>query len=231
MEPAAAPSPDEPAPPSAPSAEERLDQAVRAYQQGRPEEARVALASLVNDPDLSDRELRQQARVYLGEVLYVQGQEDAAFKVFEIVLLEDPDYRVDPFRHPPDVCGFFEVVRASTTALAPRPNLAQPLPTRPPASAWAGFGVYQRAHGDRRLANTLLIGQTALGLASAGGYAWITSQRHYSGQAELARLQALRATQWGLTLGFWGLYTWGTLDARADWRSAATAGASVSGSW
>ena len=227
----------DPPPETAETAEQRLSGAVRAYQEGRPEEARVTLAALVNDPALTDPELRQQARIYLGEVLYVGGQEDAAFKVFEVVLHEDPNYRVDPFRHPPDVCGFFEVVRASTSALTPRPTLLPTLPAPPPLSAWVGFGVYQSRHGSRPKGAVMMISQAGLGLASAAGYGWITSQRHYRGGSEtLAHLQTLKAVQWGVTAGFWGIYAWGALDARADWRergatAEGAAGAGVSGSW
>lgn len=220
--------------PAPPDAQQRLSAAVRAYQEGRPDEARVELAALVNDTTLMDAELRQQARVYLGEVLYVDGQEDAAFKVFEVVLTEDPDYRVDPFRHPPDVCGFFEVVRASTSALTPPPTILPPAPSPAPLSAFVGFGVYQVRNGLEPKGALMMAGQLGLGVASAAGYAWITSQRRYHGEEALSRLQTLKLVQWSATAGFWGLYVWGTLDARADWRarSAPSAvGTGVSGSW
>lgn len=191
----------------------RLDLAVRAYQAGQYEEARNSLAQLVNDPTISDAVLRQQARIYLGEILYVQGQEDAAFKVFETVLLEDPSFKVDPFRHPPDVCGFFEVVRASVNALGPAKTV-----TSPPLSdrgVWIGFGAWQRAHDQRRFGNLLMTGQVLLGVTSLATHAYLVGHREYhAGTSEETRVLALRAVQWTSTTGFWGLYAWGAFDAR-----------------
>lgn len=219
-------------------AHQRLELAVRAYQAGNHEEARTSLALLVNDPRVSDAVLRQHARIYLGEILYVQGQEDAAFKVFETVLLEDQSFKVDPFMHPPDVCGFFEVVRASVSALA-----AETIPAPPPPSsrfAWAGFGAWQRAQGNRRFGNLLMSGQVILGAVSMTTHAMILSDRTYTlGTPEETRILALRAVQWTSTAGFWGLYAWGTLDAREKLRAAETGraeaappvGIGVSGRW
>lgn len=214
----------------------RLDLAVRAYQSGQYEEARTSLALLVNDPRVSDAVLRQQARVYLGEILYVQGQEDAAFKVFETVLLEDSSFKIDPFKHPPDVCGFFEVVRASVSALPDDPIPAVTVPLS--RGAWAGFGAWQRTHGYRRVGNLLMSGQVLLGTTSLISHAILLKDREYiMDSPEETRIYALRAVQWGSTAGFWGLYAWGTLDAQRRIREGERAGAGapvgvgVSGRW
>jgi hypothetical protein len=205
-----------PAPPR-----QRLEDAIRAYQAGRAAEARIALAMLINEPADIPADLRQDARVYLGEVLYVAGEEDAAFRTFEQVLVEDSTYRIDPFRHPPDVCGFFEVVRASTVGLAPPPPV--PAPAALPASAWVGFGVYQRGHGRPGRANAFLAGQALLGAGSILAFGLLVADRRYleDDPAELRQLQVLRAVQWASTAGFWGLHLWGALDARHDFRQAA----------
>jgi len=218
----------------APDANERLELAVRAYQSGQYEEARTSLALLVNDPGVSDVALRQQARIYLGEILYVQGQEDAAFKVFESVLIEAPDFRIDPFRHPPDVCGFFEVVRASIHATD---TLPPPRPTQSLKGTWTGFGAWQRTHGQPVLGNLLLTGQVVLGLTSAATFAILARDHQVIiGSADEARTEAIRIVQWTSTAGFWGLYTWGTLSARHQARQevppgAPSVGVGVSGSW
>lgn len=215
----------------------RLELAVRAYQAGQYEEARTSLALLVNDPAVTDTGLRQQARIYLGEILYVQGQEDAAFKVFETVLLDDPQHRIDPYRHPPDVCGFFEVVRASMQALeTPLSPPPVPVSTR---GVWTGFGAWQRAHGRPGLGAFLLGGQVLFGATSIVTFGLLTSDREYEpGSAEERRLEALRAAQWGSTTAFWGLYAWGTLQARGEARRLEREGATtpplgvgLSGSW
>lgn len=194
--------------------EGRLDSALIHYQAGRYEEARVELAALINDPMLTDAALRQQARVYLGEVLYVRGQQDAAFKVFETVLLEEPAYRVDPFRHPPDVCGFFEVVRASVAPMRP----PTPTPVRLPVNANLGFGLYQLQHKQTGRGVAFLAGQSALGLASLATFAILLVDHNPDDAEDRAALARLRWAQWGTTAGFWGVYTWSVVDARVHWR-------------
>ena len=41
-------------------------------------------------------------------------------------------------------------------------------------------------------------------------------------RSALTRLQVVKAAQWGMTAGFWGMYVWGTLDARQHWRESNT---------
>lgn len=208
-------------PPPERSAADRLNDAVMAYQAGHREDARNALAELVNDPALDDPLLRQRARVYLGEVLYVEGQEDAAFRAFEQVLEFDPGFRIDPFEHPPDVCGFFEVVRASTISLRP----VLPPPPRPlPATAWMGFGLYQRGHGHKTAGNLLLASEAVLGATSVVAFGLMAYDRRWSkdNPAEHTRILTTMAVQWTAGLGFWGLYAAGTVNAHRDWREQGT---------
>ena len=220
------------APPPPPPRRADLEAAVRAYQAGRHAEARVALAMMVNDPTLTDQKLRMQARVYLGEIFYVEGDEEAAFKAFEAVLSEDPNFRIDPFRHPPDVCGFFEVVRASTT-----PGRATPLVTPPPpglaANAWMGFGQYQRTHGERTHGRLLLGGQLVTGAVSLVSYGVLLADREYADDdpEKKRHLQRLRLLQWGATTGFWGIYAWGMVDAQRDHAAEQRVGAGVRGTF
>lgn len=218
----------------APDANERLELAIRAYQSGQYEEARTSLALLVNDPGVSDVALRQQAQIYLGEILYVQGQEDAAFKVFESVLIKDPDLRIDPFRHPPDVCGFFEVVRASIHAADTLPPPRSPEPLK---GTWTGFGTWQRTHGQPVLGNLLMTGEVVLGLTSTATFVVLARDHTVEiGSADERRTEIIRAVQWTSTAGFWGLYTWGTLSARHAARTESqtdttAVGVGISGSW
>lgn len=203
---------------------------MRTYQAGRHEDARNALALLVNDEGVADIALRQQARVYLGEVLYVQGEQEAAFKAFELVLTEDPSFRIDPFRHPPDVCGFFEVVRASITPIQDlRPPLDPLPPPRFPAIGYMGFGLYQLREGQAAMGTLLLSGQVICGAISVVDFGLLVADRRYIETDDLAKAAMQRRlwTQWGTTAGFWGLHVWGTLDARADWRQRAPLTASL----
>jgi hypothetical protein len=191
---------------------------VKAYQASRPEDAQALLAGLVNDESYDNVQIRQQARVYLGEVLYRGDDQEAARRIFERVLTEDPRYRIDPFRHPPDVCGFFETIRAYIQP--PPPQVVDPV--RPlPSIGYVGFGLYQLKHGRKGFGVTMLTTQTLAGIVSAATFANLLDSRFYP-TGGYDPTSALRTVQWGSTSVFWGAWAWGVLDAGSHWRSMAT---------
>ena len=55
-------------------------------------------------------DIRQESIVYIAEILYIQGDKESANDFFEQLLMDDPKYQIDRFRHPPDVCGYFDFV-------------------------------------------------------------------------------------------------------------------------
>jgi len=201
-----------------PSPADRLTAAVSAYQASRIEEAQVLLAALVNDETYEDEQLRQQARVYLGEVLYRKDNQEAARRVFERVLTQDPDFRIDPFRHPPDVCGFFDTIRTYIQPPATAKSAeGRPLPPLP-SVGYVGFGIYQLQNGKAGRGAAMLTTQTVSGIVSAITFAHLLDSRIFpSGGEEQA--EALRTAQWTSTSIFWGTWAWGILDAGRHWRS------------
>lgn len=201
--------------------EQRLNAAVRLHQTGHPDQAAILLASIANQADLDDEGIRQSARIYLGEVHYLQQNKEEARRLFEAVLLREPDYVMDPFAHPPDVCGFFETIRAyirpaSTPQPAPAPLTAAP---RPPASAYMGFGIYQIQHGNRPLGAVMAVGQAAFAAVSIASFVGLMDNRSWGTDDELTRLQTKRAVQWTSTAGFYGLWLWSSIDANRHWRA------------
>ena len=56
---------------------------------------------------LRDPALINEARMYLGAVLFAKGQTKDAGLVFEKLLLDKPEYEPDPLRFPQDVVNFF----------------------------------------------------------------------------------------------------------------------------
>lgn len=209
----------------APSPSDDLDAAVRAYQLGRREEARQRFAAIVLDPAPMDPAVRQEARIYLGELSFTDGDQEGARTLFTAVFNEDPAAQIDPFRHPPDVCLFFEYVRLS------RPPPPKPAPpplqvlARPPISAWAPFGAYQFGHN-----------QKARGAAYAGGQALLLTtnivmvtllaQDHAFPVGDLAQERALNQTRVvGFAAGtsFYVLWATSILDAHGHWRRGALA--------
>jgi hypothetical protein len=191
---------------------------VRAYQASRSDDAQALLAGLVNDETYDNVQVRQQARVYLGEVLYRGDEQEAARRIFERVLTEDPSYRIDPFRHPPDVCGFFETIRAYIQP--PPPKVVRPV--RPlPSIGYVGFGLYQLQHGRKGIGVAMLTTQTLAGILSAATFGHLLDSRFYP-TGGYDQTSALRTVQWSSTSVFWGTWVWSVLDAGSHWRSKAT---------
>lgn len=202
-----------------PTEQERLDAAVRIYQSGEAPTAQRLLATFVNDPNVLSESLRQQARVYLGEVLYLQQNEEEARRVFETVLSVDPAYVMDPFKHPPDVCGFFETIRAYIRPIS-NTDVAGPGPAPPPPrSAYIGFGIYHFQHEERRLGTAFAITQATFATISLAGFAELLGNRHYTTPDEKRSIQVNQGVQWGSTAAFYAIWAWSAIDAQRHWRT------------
>jgi hypothetical protein len=197
-----------------PTPAERLEEAVLNYQTSR---HGLAMQLLAIDQTIV-ASVRQDARVYLGELLYIQGDTEGAKKLFEQVLTEDPDYQIDRFRHPPDVCGHFEYVRTymvpTTTPVAPTMVL-RPMPP----AGYAPFAAYQFKYTTARRW-PMLIGQLGFGAASVTIFGILLADHSYleNDDETLQSLQRLRLAQVSTTAGFYGMWLWGSLDARRHWR-------------
>ena len=204
--------------------EARLDAAVRQYQFGETDAARGQFAALVID-DSTPVEVRQEARVYLGEILYIAGERDEARRFFEQALEQDPEYAVDAFRHPPEVVDHFNYVRAFRTVPA-TPEPAPPLPAAPtlippsPLSAMLGHGVYHFRYG-RPGRGALYLGLQGSFLA-AEAVLWgslLTDRTYREGdEAERQRLTRNRTLTGVAAVGYWGTWVASMLDANAHWR-------------
>jgi len=109
--------------------EDRLDAAIGAYLAGELETARRGFLGLVADAGLEQSypQVRREAQVYLGSLDYNLGDRDAARSTFLSILLEEPDFALDPFAHPPELLAFFDSVRVQAQVMRP-----VPLPTPDP---------------------------------------------------------------------------------------------------
>lgn len=95
-----------------------LNHAIQQYLAGNAPAARTELqALLARGPTLAPN-VRREALLWLGDLLYAEGGPNAARNVFETLLGEAPDYPIDRFAHSPEVVAYFEEMRA---ALAPPP--------------------------------------------------------------------------------------------------------------
>ena len=79
-----------------------LNEAVESYQMGNRPEALQTLLSIATTPQYPQA-IQQEARIYIGEILYLEGNTDGAREYFLETLMTDADYNIDRFRHPPKI--------------------------------------------------------------------------------------------------------------------------------
>ncbi|MBN1337628.1 MAG: hypothetical protein JXB39_16875 [Deltaproteobacteria bacterium] len=195
-----------------PSPRTRLEDALRHHLAGDHEQARVALVDLLNDDRVTDREIRIRARVYLGEVLFVEGNRDASWDAFAALLEDDPRYRLDPYEHPPDVMAFFETVRAARAeGRATLP--AAGVPARVPLLAYAPFGAWQIANQEPWTGWTLATVQVASGVASLWLLADLTESHETRDPEVYDTMRLKRRLSWTATAVFYGAWLVGGIDA------------------
>lgn len=204
--------------PTSLTARERLREAVAAYQTGRRDVAQLELNRLIDDPDV-DPAVRQEARVYLGEFLFFEGDVPGARRMFEQVVRENPDYVIDPFRHPPEVLTQFNVARSGVVPIEDDdPPVATTFPALP-TSGYLGFGFYQLRHGKAGKGSFFLLSQGVIGAVSLTTFGMLLADRdYYPGTPEEQRIKTLRNVQWGSTAVFWGIHLTSLLDAQRHWR-------------
>ncbi|MCB9778210.1 MAG: hypothetical protein H6742_06585 [Alphaproteobacteria bacterium] len=158
----------------------RLDGAVRQYHAGQHDLALSLLAALLQET--AEDPVAAAARVYMGEIFFVQGNEDGAREAFELALRSDPALRLDPFQHPPDVCAFFEIVKADGDWRQPTPL---PVPIEPPPpltrpSPLSPLGIAQFRQGRTGAGTALAISQSLTCGASALLGGWLLIDRRTS---------------------------------------------------
>ena len=114
-----------------------LNTAVQEYQLGNRPDALQALLTLATDPQYP-KSIQLESRIYIAEILYLEGNIDGARQYFKEVLEIDPNYSIDRFRHPPDICIEFDSMKTQLRQQPPEPSLI----TKSSWSKFAPFGVY-----------------------------------------------------------------------------------------
>lgn len=195
-----------------------LDEAIRYYHSGDRASAMQKLLSLSYNEGASIQ-LRQQANVYIGEIMYIQGDKESAQRLFEQVLKMDKDYRIDRFRHPPDVCSFFDFVKSYVNIPEP-PKTEEPTETRIPISAYFPYGLYHLQHGAPWKGYGHLAAQTITSTTSIGLLIYLSSNNTYTqGDADKkASLERLVLVQRASTILFYGLWATSVFDAQQHWK-------------
>ncbi len=208
------------------SSQARLEQAVRYYQLGERDEARRLLAALVVTPDLA-ADLRQESRVYLAELLMVEGDVDRARDFLEQVLVEDPAFTIDLFRHTPEVAGEFDYVKALRFPVPPAGDSApavEPVLVTMPMSVWNPFGRYHFTQGRPVRGLVYFAGFTTSAVTSGFLWGFVHADRRYRvglsarQTTDERQLRNLRRVQWVATGACYGFWATSVVDARLHWR-------------
>jgi hypothetical protein len=161
------------APPADPL-NEILDAALGEYFAGNLESARSTLRRLVLQPEFQQHPSREKGYLALAEVEYYLGERDASWATCVALLGVNPDYKIDPFVHPPEIVAFFESVRATLSQNAPRDDTSELL--RVPAWAVLFPGAIQ-IHNDQRVLGTITLG--VVGALSATSTSLFIALRRY----------------------------------------------------
>ncbi|MFH1466453.1 MAG: hypothetical protein ABIO70_18865 [Pseudomonadota bacterium] len=204
---------------------ERFVEAIRAYRAGEHARAVQGLTALLIDPRVQNRDLRISARVYLGEILLSDGNQQAAWDAFRVILVDEPDHHLDPYEHPPDVVEFFETVRAATIAMGPDAPPPGPEPEPPeirplPTGAYLGFGLHQLRQGRILAGSLLAAGEVGLLAGTfATGIPLYLDHETYDEAHEYPALKRARALNWSLGGAFAVLWAVGVSEASLQWRS------------
>lgn len=226
-----APEPGPPLSAAAPSFEDDLEAAKRAYFEGEHERsldllvalrARLDSGETVPDPIVAD------ALIYLGEVQYQLGDRTASWDTFEDLLRRVPGASMSPLEHPTDVVRWFELVRDKVEQDPLPVPVPVPIGPPPPLPAWgyAPFGAPQIAMGRTARGVTYLTLQSGFAIVSIWSYvhlARINGEGHppeWSDDEVVRRINLERwAVQWPATLGFYATWAVSVLDARRAWRA------------
>jgi len=192
--------------------QEFLDEAIRFYHADDRNSAMQKLLSLSYNKE-APQELRLEASIYIGEIMYIQGDKESAQRIFTQVLKQDPSYRIDPFRHPPNVCTFFNFVKSFVSIPPPPP----PPPEKTlPMLAYSPFGVYHIQYGSPWKGYAYLSTQTISAATSIGLLIYLNGNNTYieGDLARKAQLENLIILQRGSTVVFYSLWFTSIIESR-----------------
>jgi hypothetical protein len=146
-----------------------LGHAVQLYLAGDTEAARASLQAILATGPSLPANVRREALLWLGDLLYADVGADAARNVFESLLAEDPAYPIDRFAHSPEVVALFDSLRPVARPVPAPPELPD-FVERPdgPAAPWpwkvllpGGVGYFI---DDKPVAGAVVGGIQAVGL-------------------------------------------------------------------
>ena len=193
-----------------------LNEAVQFYQVGDRTQALQTLLSITTD-SVYPQSIQQEARVYIAEILLIEGNIEGARSYFHEVLEINESYSIDRFRHPPEVCTEFDYASAQWKQRRPTSTMAT---TNPTLSRFIPFGVYQfqRQQTWRGVAYSGL--QLGMALTSITLFNYLQQNPGYNQNDldEKARLETLLTVQRASAVGFYSLWLMSSIDAQRSWQ-------------
>jgi hypothetical protein len=195
-----------------------LNAAVKQYQLGNRSEAVQLLLSISMNNDYPQG-VRQEARIYIAEILFVEGNPNDARNMFIETLNTDPNYNIDRFRHPPEICELFDQVKQQYIS-SPIGISVPPQPKKFPLSGYSPFGIYhfQQQKLWKGLSYSSL--QLATGVTSITLFAYLLQNPSYvqDNSTEKKRMENILQVQRISTILFYSLWATSVIDAQRDWQ-------------
>ena len=193
-----------------------LNEAVQFYQVGDRPQALQTLLSITTDP-IYPETIQQEARIYIAEILLVEGNVEGARSYFHEVLEVNPNYNIDRFRHPPEVCMEFDYTNAQWKQRQPPPSLTT---TNPNLSKFAPFGIYQFQR-KQTVKGVVFSGlQLGTAITSITLFSYLQQNPGYNQNdlEEKARLETMLTIQRASAIGFYTLWLMSSIDAQRSWQ-------------
>ena len=193
-----------------------LNEAVHFYQVGDRPQALQTLLSITTDP-IYPQSIQQEARIYIAEILLVEGNIEGARSYFHEVLELDADYNIDRFRHPPEVCMEFDYTNAQWKQRQPTTPMVS---TNPVLSRFAPFGIYQfqRKQTVKGIVYSGLQVGTAITSITLFSYLQQNPGYNQNDIDEKTRLETILTIQRASAIGFYTLWLMSSIDAQRDWQ-------------
>lgn len=192
-----------------------LNEAVQFYQMGDRPMALQTLLSITTDPSYPVS-IQQEARIYIAEIMLVEGNVDDARSYFHEVLDINSSYSIDRFRHPPEVCTEFDYTNAQWKQRQPPPIIAN----NQTFYKLAPFGIYQfqRKETWKGIAYSGLQLGTAITSITLFSYLQQNPGYNQNDLDEKARLETILTVQRASAIGFYALWLMSSIDAQRDWQ-------------
>lgn len=194
-----------------------LNQAVQFYQMSDRSEAMQRFLSVAMN-DSYPESVRQESRIYMAEILLMEGNTDGARTFIQDTLNSDFNYQIDRFRHPPEICSFFDEIKANMPQIEPIEEDPIEIRTYPPAAVFLPLGIHQ-IRQKQYLKGVICSSSQVL---FVGGSIWMTNyinaQRVDATSEDEARIQNVAIGQWGVSALFYITWAGCSFDAYRSWK-------------